>query len=155
MTRRWWNKGEQPLILSPGGKKGIHMIGAVAPLEGTVHVATTKRHTAKTFRKFLIGLMQKFKHKKKIYLILDNAPIHHANCLQGFLKQIKNRLELIFLPSYSPKLNPIEHFWKYMRKKVTHNTFYATFGKFDAAIRNFLTKHKIPTPEVFSLCKIS
>jgi len=130
------------------------MIGAVAPLEGTVHVATTKKHTAITFKKFIIGLLKRYKHKKKIYLFLDNAPIHHATYLKSFLNLIKNRLEIFFLPPYSPKLNPIEHFWRYMRKKITHNTFYETFNKFVTITREFLTKYKNPSVEILSLCKL-
>jgi len=152
--RRWWKRGKQPLIPSPGGKKGLHLIGAVSPKEGTVHVAKTKKHTASTFKQFLLGLLKRYKHKKKIYLVLDNAPIHHAKCLQDFHDLIKSRLEIIFLPPYSPKLNSIEHFWKYMRYMVTHDTFYENFEKFTTKVCEFLEKHKIPTPEVFSLCKV-
>ena len=41
-------------------------------------------------------------------MILDNAKIHHAKLLEGFLKENRNRLELVFLPPYSASLNKIE-----------------------------------------------
>ena len=46
----------------------------------------------------------------KIVIILDNAKIHHAKLLKEFLEENRNRLELVFLPSYSPHLNKIEEF---------------------------------------------
>ncbi|MFQ6119146.1 MAG: transposase [Methanosarcinales archaeon] len=43
---------------------------------------------------------------------------------------------------YSPNLNPIERFWKFMRKKVTHNTFFETFEQFLEALKTFFQKFK-------------
>ncbi|MBE2914432.1 IS630 family transposase, partial [Anoxybacillus flavithermus] len=42
-----------------------------------------------------------------IVMILDNARIHHAKLIQPFLKEHEDRLELVFLPPYSPQLNLI------------------------------------------------
>lgn len=41
-------------------------------------------------------------------MILDNAKIHHTKLLKLFLEEVKDRLELMFLPAYSPELNLIE-----------------------------------------------
>ncbi|MDT2238920.1 transposase [Paenibacillus larvae] len=41
----------------------------------------------------------------KLALVLDNARIHHAKLLRPFLEAQKNRLELVYLPPYSPQLN--------------------------------------------------
>ncbi|MDT2193661.1 transposase [Paenibacillus larvae] len=40
----------------------------------------------------------------KLALFLDNAQIHHAKLLRPFLSEGKNRLELVYLPPYSPQL---------------------------------------------------
>jgi len=39
---------------------------------------------------------------------------------------VKHKLELIFLPPYSPKLNPIEQLWKLMREWIIHDKFHPT-----------------------------
>lgn len=44
-----------------------------------------------------------------MYLIVDNLKVHHALCLQDWLKKKKKVLELRYLPSYSPELNPDEY----------------------------------------------
>jgi glutamine synthetase adenylyltransferase len=48
------------------------------------------------------------------------------------------RIRLLFLPPYSPNLNLIERFWKFLRKKIMRNTYYATFTEFRAAIQRLL-----------------
>jgi len=48
--------------------------------------------------------------EKRIVIILDNFSSHRANATLGFA--IKHGIELVFLPPYSPDLNPIEFIWK-------------------------------------------
>ena len=44
-----------------------------------------------------------------MYLIVDDLRVHHALCLQDWLKDNKSKLELRYLSSYSPELNPDEY----------------------------------------------
>ena len=46
---------------------------------------------------------------RKVYFIVDNLKVHHANCLQPWLKAHAKEPELHYLPSYSPELNPDEY----------------------------------------------
>lgn len=46
---------------------------------------------------------------RKVYFIVDNLKVHHANCLHSWLKAHAKELELHYLPSYSPELNPDEY----------------------------------------------
>ena len=54
-------------------------------------------------------------------MVLDNVQFHHAKRLQPILERYRHRMELIFLPPYSPDLNPVERVWWLMRKQITHN----------------------------------
>ena len=54
-------------------------------------------------------------------MILDNVKFHHAKRLKPILERYSHRIELIFLPPYSPDLNPVERVWWLMRKELTHN----------------------------------
>ncbi|MFX1296977.1 MAG: transposase [Promethearchaeota archaeon] len=88
---------------------------------------------------------------------MDNAKTHHAKALKPFLEgeAVKDKLELLFLPPYSPNLNLIERFWKFIYKKITYNTFFSTFQKFIDALQRFFNKFKFPLMEITSLCRIS
>ena len=46
---------------------------------------------------------------KKIFLILDNLRVHHSYVVKDWVQQHQNEIELFFLPSYSPELNPDEY----------------------------------------------
>jgi len=54
-------------------------------------------------------------------MILDNVNFHRAKRLKSIFERYKHRIELIFLPPYSPDLNPVERMWWLMRKEITHN----------------------------------
>ncbi|MBU6398991.1 MAG: transposase, partial [Verrucomicrobia bacterium] len=49
-----------------------------------------------------------------------NAAYHHATGLNGWLNANRDILELLYLPPYSPDLNPIERVWKLLRELCTH-----------------------------------
>jgi len=47
--------------------------------------------------------------KKKVFLILDNLRVHHAKVVKAWLQDHKEQIEVFYLPSYSPELNPDEY----------------------------------------------
>ncbi|MHA1659291.1 MAG: transposase, partial [Promethearchaeota archaeon] len=79
----------------------------------------------------------------------------HSKELEPFLKVNEEKLELMFLPPYSPDMNPMEWFWKFLRKKVTHNTFFGTFKEFQHAMIKFIIKFKLPSQEIKTRCSFS
>ena len=54
---------------------------------------------------------------RKILLILDNGPVHHAKDVTEHAKQVG--INLLFLPPYSPQFNPIELIWKTIKARVS------------------------------------
>jgi transposase len=46
---------------------------------------------------------------RKVFLILDNLRVHHSKAVKAWLEEHRERIELFFLPSYSPELNPDEY----------------------------------------------
>lgn len=53
--------------------------------------------------------MDKYPEMKGHYLLMDNAPIHTSNLIRVAIKS--RGYKCIYLPPYSPELNPIEQFW--------------------------------------------
>jgi transposase len=58
---------------------------------------------------------------KEVLIILDQAGWHEAKDLK-----VPPHITLIFLPPYSPELNPVEKLWQWLRKEVTHNHWFKT-----------------------------
>lgn len=152
IIRMWALKGQQPEIPTYGGRKRQHLIGAVEPLQGNIHIAFSEGLKALQFQEFLEGLLTTYQGAGKLILVLDNARAHHSKALDEFLTAHRDRLELVFLPKYSPDMNPMEWFWKFLRKEVTHNTFFPTFKEFQRAIARFILKHKRSSEEVKTRC---
>ena len=46
---------------------------------------------------------------RKIPLILDNLKVHHSHIVRNWREKHKEQIEVFFLPSYSPELNPDEY----------------------------------------------
>lgn len=47
---------------------------------------------------------------RKVFLILDNLRVHHSKIVKAWVLERKDQIELFYLPSYSPQLNPEERF---------------------------------------------
>ena len=92
----------------------------IAPLqyEGMMH----SKFFETWFKKHLIPLLD-----KNTVVVMDNASFHRKKCLIDIAK--KYGIKIIFLPPYSPELNPIEHFWNWLKKRITDSVPY--FQKFN------------------------
>ncbi len=75
--------------------------------------------------------------ERKIYVVIDNYRIHFAKPVLAFLQAHQDQIEVVCLPTSSPKLNPVERFWKHLRRKVTHNTFFQTVERLLEAVTSF------------------
>ena len=56
---------------------------------------------------------------KKVFLILDNLGVHHCKPVKAWLAENTRHIEVFYLPSYSPELNPVERIWLYLRERPT------------------------------------
>jgi hypothetical protein len=74
---------------------------------------------------------------KRVVLTIDNAPWHRGALIDEALKE-NPQLELYRLPSYSPRLNLIERFWRKLRRRATHNRLFDTITDLKASVRNSL-----------------
>jgi transposase len=79
-----------------------------------------------------------------ITLVLDNARYQKCAVVQALAASLK--IELLYLPSYSPNLNLIERLWRFVRKEALNSIYYEKFEDFSAAIDGCLdgldTVHK-------------
>ena len=67
-----------------------------------------------------------------ITLVLDNARYQKCAVVQALAESLK--IELLYLPGYSPNLNLIERLWRFLRKQSLDSMYYEDFSRFTAAI---------------------
>jgi transposase len=72
------------------------------------------------------------------FVILDNASAHSTSLIDAFAQQHASRLELVYLPTYSPHLNLIERLWRLLRCQVTRNRFYCSLDALTKAVAVWL-----------------
>ncbi|APJ04941.1 transposase [Silvanigrella aquatica] len=75
---------------------------------------------------------------EKISIVLDNAGYQHCKLVRNRASRLG--IEFIFLPPYSPNLNIIERYWKYVKKKCLNSKYHMSFFLFKEAIKNSLHK---------------
>lgn len=119
----WAEKGKQPKVNQKQRKRERKtLFGCIEPKTGIVVAGKADKGNTASFFSFLLQVVKKY-HEQKVVMVLDNVPYHHAKRLKPILERYKHRIELLYLPPYSPDLNPIERVWWYMRKKITHNRY--------------------------------
>jgi len=117
----WFKKGRQhQLKLNACGKsERLTIIGAVSSsgIEGFMYCDFGAK--TKTFTYFMIKLVERLEstgeNLSKVVFILDNCPIHRS---MFFRDNLATKLNILYLPPYSPFLNPIELFWSNWKKKL-------------------------------------
>jgi len=118
----------------------------VEPKTGIVITSKADRGNTKTFFTFLMKVVKMYPDKK-IVMVADNVRYHHAKRLKPILEKYKHRIELLYLPAYSPDLNPVERIWWYMRKKITHNRYLENMEDrikfFDELMEEFKTENQL------------
>lgn len=65
-------------------------------------------------------------------------PVHRSAKVRQFVESTNGRLELFFLPPYSPNLNPSEHIWNWLKNHKVGKTSFAGPNQFKETVQHFL-----------------
>lgn len=132
----WIKRGKRIEIKTNSGRNRLNILGAYSPDDGSlISIEGPESCDAEMVCKLLKEL-RKQNHGIKLMVVLDNASYNHAHIVKDLAKKL--HIRLFYLPTYSPNLNIIERFWKFLKKKVVRNTYYSTFGEFRLAVKEFL-----------------
>ncbi len=142
-------------IKSPSGRSRYNVLGALDAITKEIVTITNDNYINAAS---VCELMQKIakkniKIKIPVTLILDNARYQKCELVKTLAAQLN--IELCYLPSYSPQLNLIERFWKFVKKKCLYSKYYESFACFKGAIKNVIdhghTKHKSELESLLTL----
>ena len=115
----WSPKGQQVMIETPGQPKKHYGIGAVNYHTGKTVVLIRRRKRRREIVELLQALLDR--HPNEIvYVAWDNASSHQDDEIEAVVRGAAGQRVLLYLPTYSPWLNPIELLWRHFRREVTH-----------------------------------
>ena len=105
--RSWAPVGRTPVIKRTGKRFRVNMISAISN-QGLLRFRLfTGSFTGAVFIDFLRRLLRDCQGRK-VHLIVDGHPVHRAKLVSAWVGRHAERIELHFLPGYSPELNPVE-----------------------------------------------
>jgi transposase len=133
----WIKKGVRKEIPANSGRSRLNLSGIVDVVTHNILVQEDETLNANSTIKFFRKIEEAYPNKAKIHVFCDNARYYRNKAVTEHLST--SRIDLHFLPSYSPNLNPIERLWKWMKERVIYNTYYQDFGEFKQAVLGFFS----------------
>lgn len=147
LGRMYGRKGVRLVRRVRPGYRNFYVYSAVSPVDGdSFHLCLPWVNTA-MMSLYLAELAKAFAGKK-VWLVMDRAGWHVSKDLR-----VPANVRLIFLPPYSPELNPVERLWQWLRRHVCRNRLFESIEELSAALTRAL-RDLLP-PFLASLCRCS
>ena len=132
----WIKKGEDFEVLTHNSfRYRLNINGAVDIQSLDVITRSSERVNAAAICDLLRAIRAKNPSGEFIQLIMDNAAYNRASKVRELAEELG--ISLVYLPPYSPNLNPIERLWKFFKKKVLYNKYYETRTEFEEVCTKF------------------
>jgi hypothetical protein len=161
-------KGHRPTVGTRDCKDVLYVFAVMNLVSGVLHTNTLEslqaanrkagesktRRMQRAFADHLrhVGRMYPGERSARVVLLIDNAPWHRGQPIDDAMAE-NPHLEFKRLPSYSPQLNPIERFWKVLRRRATHNRLFDTIADLKKSIRTSLSYFQTVRQRVLTLIK--
>lgn len=105
--RSYAPRGKTPVKQSMAQKFSVNMISSITNQGKVQFLIYSDKMNADKFIEFMEQLIKT--STKKIFFIVDNLRVHHSKIVKEWVEQHKDKIELFYLPSYSPEKNPDEY----------------------------------------------
>src|ERR1700676_4930010 len=161
-------KGHRPTVGTRDCKDLLYVFAVVNLLSAAVHSNTlespkdAKKKTGQSkTRRMQEAFADHLRHVGRVYprdkhpevvLLIDNAPWHRGKPVDQALAEYPH-LKFKRLPSYSPQLNPIERFWKKLRRRATHNRLFDALTDLKKSVRASLSYFQMVPRRLLRLIK--
>jgi transposase len=144
---------ERLFVKAPSGRQRLNVLSA---LNATTHELFTVQNLTYITAATVCELLQQLAGSHvgiPITVVLDNARYQRCALVQS--RALSLGIELLYLPAYSPNLNLIERFWKFVKKQCLYSKYYADSESFQKAISDCMeqapTQHKAEIDRLLTL----
>lgn len=118
-TRVWARTGSRPTAVKQTRYEWVYLYAAVEPATGASVALQAPSINTGTMNVFLKMLGDELGPDDHAVLIMDQAGWHKARALV-----VPDNITILYLPPYSPELNPVERLWAYLRSHYLSNRAY-------------------------------
>lgn len=131
----------------PGYNYGQRIAGCLDVGSGQLISWQRRAFDHGTFLGYLQAVAAQYPAAWRIYIVLDNWPVHFHPRVQAGLRA--SRIELVRLPTYAPWLNPVEKVWrKLYQERLHHHRQAPDWPGLQATVQHWLDRYATPSPEL-------
>lgn len=146
----WGPIGQQVMIPTPRQPYKRYGLGAVNYHTGETLVIFRRRKRRCEVAELLNALLDKHP-TGTVFVAWDNATTHEDDEIEEVVRAAAGRLVLLYLPTYSPWLNPSEMLWRHFRREVTHCELFVSVTALLQAARDFFDRYNRCPDKVLSI----
>jgi hypothetical protein len=141
LRKIWMFKGQQKEIPAPGTNEKLHIFGALNFASNRVTYDICHHKSQWQMETFLLKLFTEVYPQDYLIVTLDSVSYHKTPLIENLLLDYADRVFVLWLPKYCPKLSLIERFWEHM-KQVTFDSYYwGDAPGLEQAAHNFFKEH--------------
>jgi putative transposase len=142
----WMKKGQQAEVVTPGTHQKVYLAGSLNWRTGKLLITygqVGKGINQDLFIAHLEELRNVYRCYTKIHVICDNAKAHTGARVVEYLEDVEKRIQVHYLPTYSPETNPIERVWWLVREHVTRNHPYSKLHELLDKVTEYLIETEV------------
>lgn len=145
LTNVWAQKGSRPTSVKQTEYEWVYIFGAVNPVTGQSSAMIAPTVNTDYMNHHLRFISEEVGDDVHVILVLDQAGWHKAKGLK-----IPKNITLLYLPAYSPELNPIERLWAYIKSHYLSNRAYKDYNDLFETTKE--AWNKISSEKFCSIC---
>jgi transposase len=139
--RSYSPRGVTPTRMGTGRRFSCNMISAITNRGDLSFMIYKRRFTDQVFIEFMGRLIKETKGRK-IFLIVDGHPVHRSRAVKAWVEGQAKKIQLFFLPPYSPELNPDECVNNDVKTNAVGTQIIKDREAMIRKVRNYLKKRK-------------
>jgi transposase len=141
----WMKQGQQKVLPMTTEKRPYqYLAGALNWRTEEIHCQPLDGMNSNAVIGYFEWLFTEVYSAQTVVLVIDNASFHHSYAAQAALSLFEDRVLVVWLPPYSPDMNPIERFWKHLKANACANKLYQTLEQLITGVFDLISCQNQP-----------